>query len=277
MSSSTPRDDQPFQQHKAYARLYTDLADRYAANSEFNMAITHFDKALEYDRACVEARLGRALCLLKTGKPAKAIDDLNEAICISPPSSEAYRMRGLARLKLADFEAACADLTEAIRLNRHDPSLFRTRGAVRFRLGDLARAAADFSSALQLAPDDADAFFYRCVVKMKMGDVAGAFTDADRAELSAPHDRDVSLVRQGADPPRRRSHAAPQSDGLVATSISLRPQRVGPVPPPSSPAKPAPRRPGRALHRAILLASVILICLVGGLLVGAIAALAGHG
>jgi tetratricopeptide (TPR) repeat protein len=186
------------QHRESYARIYCDLADRYLAGGEMKMAVYHFDESLRFDPDHTEAHVGRAVCLLKTGRAEEALIDLNVALRLCPDCTEALRLRALINLDQARFDSAMMDVTRAIRLDPGCAAAFRIRGAAYFATGDFHKATADLTAAIHLAPNDVDLHCFRAMARLAAGDFKRVGADADRALMLDPTNQDASLMRDMA-------------------------------------------------------------------------------
>ena len=100
--------------------------------------------------------LGEAIRLAASGKTARAIARLDEALRLSPGLWQAREYRGQIRLEERDAaESALKDFTEAIRLAPSEAHLYLLRSHVFTLLGQESAARADMEAVARLGGDTA--------------------------------------------------------------------------------------------------------------------------
>ena len=109
------------QEYISLGNGYLDSGDKNRNNSDYDLAIAEFDRAIRQD----------------------------------PGNAAAYFGRGRGYLRKGDNSRAVADYSEALRLNPNDVISFSNRGRAYARMGDYDNAVADFESALQIDPNNA--------------------------------------------------------------------------------------------------------------------------
>ena len=77
-----------------------------------------------------------------------AILDLNVALSVASPSSEAYLMRAEAYMQLGDYKNAMSDLSNAIVIDKNNAKAFYDRALLKIRLEDFSGALVDINGAL---------------------------------------------------------------------------------------------------------------------------------
>lgn len=115
---------------------------------------------------------------LAAGEPARARDDLDRAIALSPAANpmrgEAWMDRARADVALDDAKTGRRDLDQALALVPQDPFAWLLSATLARRQNDLARADKDIAQAVRLAGDDP-------AVMLEQGNVAWARGQADAA------------------------------------------------------------------------------------------------
>lgn len=138
----------------ALASGYDDYMRGFQARRAGNMdaALTAYTAALAApDLAATylpDAHVGRADVLLRKGRCAEAITDLDAALAARPALIEALTLRAGAHTCLNQKEAALADYDAAVAATP-TTVLFSTRAEFRWRQGDFAAAAEDYMKAVK--------------------------------------------------------------------------------------------------------------------------------
>jgi tetratricopeptide (TPR) repeat protein/CHAT domain-containing protein len=124
---------------------------------EFGRAIAEFTKALQLDRRCAEAYIGRAQAHIGLDHADAALRDADEALGLDPRLVKAYLARALLLYARSEYDRAIADCTEAIKLDPKLASAYSGRGSAHAAKGEHDRAIADFTEAITLDPEGAAA------------------------------------------------------------------------------------------------------------------------
>ncbi len=105
----------------AFAPFDRDLVilrgDIHREAEEFSKAMLDYSHVLEQDSQAVTARIHRADMLLAAGKPAQALQDINDALKHEPRSLRLLYRRGLVLADLRRIAEACADFRQVARLS----------------------------------------------------------------------------------------------------------------------------------------------------------------
>jgi tetratricopeptide (TPR) repeat protein len=137
----------------------------------------------------------RGTAFLDKGEPARAVDDLRQALALTPGRTiyqerlaTAYVGRGGQRLEGDDVDGAIQDLEVARTLGSTQPALQRSlalaygrRGMQRASAGAIATALDDLSRALELRPQDSGNLVARGQVLTRAGQYDAAAADFTRA------------------------------------------------------------------------------------------------
>jgi tetratricopeptide (TPR) repeat protein len=123
----------------------------YVSKSELEVAITHFNKALQLDSKCAKAYVARGELHLAKGDHQKAMQDFSRAVELSPTSAAAHAALGRRHVAGKQWRMAIAELTRAVRLDHVDYSAYAARAFAYFNLGDREKAFADHDAALRLS------------------------------------------------------------------------------------------------------------------------------
>ncbi len=139
-------------QHKTPDRDY-DQGIRYEQAGQWQQAEAAFSRSIaSHPAASAYVHRGRAETAL--GTPAKALDDLAQAIRLSPDDPEAFRVRGEANFKLGVYPDAVSDFTRSITLGAESSALYTARADAQEQLAQHQLAVDDYSKAIRLRLDD---------------------------------------------------------------------------------------------------------------------------
>jgi tetratricopeptide (TPR) repeat protein len=122
---------------------------------EFDAAIAQFTAVLDKDAKCAEARYGRGCAFLGKGLPDSAIEDLNRAVWLEPPTAllaQVYCERSRAYTEMRNYTQAVRDATAAIQLRPSLAAAFLNRAAAYLAEDRFDRALADLDEAVRLEP-----------------------------------------------------------------------------------------------------------------------------
>ncbi len=127
-----------------------------------------------------------ALQHLAEGRPALALDALNQAIERYPDSAMLYGVRGSLYLEQERSAAALADLNEAVQLAPHNPVFLTNRAQAYRRFGRTEEAMADLDSAIELDSGFVAARFNRGSLAFNAGRYEQALADFDACIAADP-------------------------------------------------------------------------------------------
>lgn len=176
------------------ARLYTRRAVAFGHLRNFRMAVRDYTQAVKLDHS-VARLLDRAMAFKKVRRTDLAIDDLTDAIGLSPTSAALYRERGEMYARNNAYDRAIADYNAAIRLDPVAIS-FLDRGMAYYLKGDKAdldRALADYDRAIALDDQKALAYNNRGLALRDKGEWGRAYTDFSTALQLDP---DLAIARE---------------------------------------------------------------------------------
>ncbi|GHE32964.1 hypothetical protein GCM10017673_39810 [Streptosporangium violaceochromogenes] len=133
---------------------------------------------------------GRALVELRLGRPARALEFVQEALDLAdrdlaPGEHPVHRMVLLANraqlaITLGRPEDALKDLNTVIETDPGYPDYYIDRGNLLHRLGRSAEAIADYETATRVGPPFPEPYYNRAEIRFSAGDHAGALDDLDR-------------------------------------------------------------------------------------------------
>ncbi len=129
------------------------LGNMYFANGEYDMALVHFNMAINSNPDFVEVYNSRGLAYHAQGDFDRAIADFNKTIELLPDWSVGYGNRGLTYFAKEEYDLAIADFDRAIELEADFAKAYYNRGLVYQATGNYEAAIADFDKAIELTPE----------------------------------------------------------------------------------------------------------------------------
>jgi tetratricopeptide (TPR) repeat protein len=96
--------------------------------------------------------LRRAQAHLADGKPADAVEDLDDALVLQPDAAILWRDRAQARLAIRDLDGTVADLGVAVQHDDHDAIAWQVLSAVEEQRGDWQAAYRAWQHVMVLDP-----------------------------------------------------------------------------------------------------------------------------
>lgn len=144
----------------------------YFLQNDWSAALSIFNAGIERTGATARLLRERGACHAMLGDSARAREDLDKAIALSPRQAAAYNSRGYyAHMIFGRYEQAIADMDRAI---KHDPNYgyaFSNRGWCYYKIGETEKARRDLSLAIRKDPSNAYAQRSLGVIAMETGDV----------------------------------------------------------------------------------------------------------
>jgi|tagenome__1003787_1003787.scaffolds.fasta_scaffold20970513_2 tetratricopeptide (TPR) repeat protein len=132
----------------------------------------------------------RAVAYIHTGKLDLALDDLNQAIYVSPRDyqylPDYFQYRCLTQLNRGEARDALEDCNAALKLRPKDATTMEFRGDVEYALKNYPAAIADLDAALAITPANAGAQYVRGLARMRNGDAQGGQADVAAARAKKP-------------------------------------------------------------------------------------------
>ena len=162
----------------------SDLAIAYASRAFYSgedndRVIQDLTEAIRLSPRVDSFYSNRGLAYQRRSDEDRALADYNQAITLSPKnvSPATYYNRALIYVKRGDDTLALKDLSVYVDRERKDADGFFVRAAAYYRTGDYNRAISDYSKALGSRTDWALAFYGRGLAKQRKGDTRGGAAD----------------------------------------------------------------------------------------------------
>ncbi len=196
----------------------------------YDLALTNFGKAIEYDPQKVIAYIRRGRVYSKNGDFDRGLADFDKAFQLEaensagpPPNKEnvdpankelqeliqldprpwldylrpgvVYLERGKAYLQIDDNDRAIADFTKVIQLDPEGADAYNHRGSAYGNKDDFVRAIADFDTAIQLNPVLRNVYNNRGLAFSRIGDEARAQADFEKEKQLYPHEKSAGVSK----------------------------------------------------------------------------------
>ncbi len=171
------------------------LAEIYADNALYEIALKYLDAALEIDSSDLNMLSDRGRILLSTDRYQEALNDFNAIINAGIQTDAVYYNRGMAHYHLGNYGDAEKDFEMAVSLNRTDEDYFIFRALSRLALGQTESSFQDFSSAITINPGNPDIYFYRSQAFYDLGRYEDALHDLDTVFYIEPEYPGIFLAR----------------------------------------------------------------------------------
>jgi len=157
--------------------FYTNRGTAYNSHRDYARAIEDHNEAIRVSPNNATAYYNRGAAYYNKGDYDLAIRDYNEAIRLKPDFAFAYVGRGGTYAAKKDYDRAIEDYNEAIRLNPNEGSAYENRGVAHALEGDYDRAIQDYNEAIRLSPNEIAAYFGRGLAHANEGDDDRAIQD----------------------------------------------------------------------------------------------------
>jgi tetratricopeptide (TPR) repeat protein len=135
---------------KSEAQTHFEQGVAYHKQSELNLAMEEYSKAIEIDPGLGEAYNNRGKIHSVRGDYELAIADIEEAQALRPQDAKPYLNGGFVRAESGDLEGALNDLTKAIERDPNLASAFFLRGRIYAVLKEPEKAISDLERAVEL-------------------------------------------------------------------------------------------------------------------------------
>lgn len=157
-------------------------AEEYYRHGEYIRAIDDINRAIEYMPAGqtemrMHAYILRAGIHNRSHRYEQALNDLNEAVRLSPESYSATLQRANTEFELGQFGDAKADYQRLQRMNARRAEAYIGQAKVAVKENNLGTANEMLETAVNLNPNDAETYIQRSEVRKMMGNHNGAVDD----------------------------------------------------------------------------------------------------
>jgi tetratricopeptide (TPR) repeat protein len=167
-------------------------------------ALAAYTKALDCGR-CWDFYFDRAGLYLRMDEYRKALDDVNEAIVLSPQSTECYYLRAAVLSAMDNINDALKDLKIANRIWPYDDEGYAryvkkqllNKGHQLYRKAQYAESISMYSSVVEYFPDYADAYYWRGNAYVQQKSYSNARSDFLKAISVDEHKIDYYIALDG--------------------------------------------------------------------------------
>lgn len=149
-------------------------------------ALRDLDAVLAFDGDDTRARSMRAETVLSLGRFKDAIKDYTQAIKDNRSDWKRRQERADAYLKIGRNKEAVDDFTEIVRQNRADPGAYQLRAAAYQAIGEYKAACDDLTTVISLKPDNDDSYISRAECLRRLGKFDDALADLKKARELNP-------------------------------------------------------------------------------------------
>lgn len=178
------------------ASYYYAQGNSYAANADFENAITNYSKAIELDPKDSYSYTNRGHAYVTLDKLDLAIMDFNKAIELNLKDYFAYNNRGYIYYLRDDYDRAIDDYTTAIQIDPSNCLAQMNRGHAYYDNGNYELAIADFTNVLEIESENYYAYHHRGLAYEALQQIDLAIKDLEKVlEITA----DPNLRQEATD------------------------------------------------------------------------------
>ena len=169
----TPASAQDYKQLRAWC--YGDATDDQTIQG--CNAVVVSNKETPEDKG--NALANRGLAYKNKGQLDRALDDYNEAVRLSPNTSNNYNLRGSGYDAVKQYDRAILDYDQALKLDPKSSTAYNNRGLAYVHLGQFDRGIQDYTQAIKLNPLYVTAYNNRGLAYKQKGEPDLAKADFD--------------------------------------------------------------------------------------------------
>ncbi len=183
------------------SRVHTNLAVAYLVDGQTDLALNHFNRAIEINPKDIQALNGRGAILTNRGEHAQAILDFDQVLKIESNSPLVYLNKAKNLAMQSKFTEAYAEIDNALKLDSHYAKAYITRGDIYKSQQKWDEALKAYQMAVQLAPYNAEPYYNIGKIYLVKGDsnlALKSFTkclEIDPQNTKAREERDLLLNR----------------------------------------------------------------------------------
>ncbi len=177
--------------------VYVALGTLAFSRKDFELAVTHFERASRLDPGSPQAKTGmvvslvnRGVGLFQSGKTAEARKAFQSALAVDPRAVSAMRNLGVLELKEGNAGPAAELFEKALALSAEDPELLKLLVAALQLVGDEARLLQAVKRLTKAEPSNADAFAALGILLERQGgsgEAEEAFVRAGKLGTAEPY------------------------------------------------------------------------------------------
>lgn len=168
-------------------RPHLNLGNTYFHLKNHQLALRHFNKAIDIDPSNWLGYFNRAQVALYLNNPNVAINDLNQSIRYKNDFADSYDARGVSKIQIQDIQGAISDFSRAINLEADLASAWFNRANAKIYLKDVKGALSDYNKAIQLNTEFSEAYNNRGQLKLNLKQFDEAIDDLNNAVKINPN------------------------------------------------------------------------------------------
>ncbi|HYG23977.1 MAG TPA: tetratricopeptide repeat protein [Verrucomicrobiae bacterium] len=172
------------------------LGNYFIARGDLQTAVSHFQKAVQWDQRSPAIRQQLAILLSQLGRPHEAVEQL-QAACRLAPSDANYRYElGLAHNEIGDLSGAVRELSAAVKLDPRLAMGWYNLGLAQHAMGQSVLGLESLAHAERLEPAQARIPYARATILLQIGQRNEAFAAARRAlQIDPSHAESRALLQ----------------------------------------------------------------------------------
>ncbi len=174
------------------ARPHHNLGLAYSRNNQITMAISEYNKALEFERSA-DTYLNLAEAYKKLKMMEKAFKNLNAAVTVNPRSYQAHYNLGVLYHDVADFPNAIRFYNKAIEIQKESPAAYNNLGEIYTKQNQNDKAMQCYEKALEISPAHFASLNNIAILYQKKGDMKMAGRFYEKAVSTNPHSAEARL------------------------------------------------------------------------------------
>ena len=178
---------------------YKDRAEVYRKNRRHKDAVQDLNQALTISPNDANAQLQRGQNYFEEGMYPEAISDFSGAVKSDPKYADAIAMRGRSYNRLKNWSKAIDDANTLMQMRPDSAEAYLIRGTAYDGSGNYTNAVADLTKAIQLNAKEAKAYYYRADAYQEQGDYQKSVDDYTQAVTLQPNYRAAYLGRAWSD------------------------------------------------------------------------------
>jgi len=168
------------------AKAHTNRAYQHQLDGEFDKAMVHYTKSLQYNVIDAEVYYNMGVISFNQKKDSLALAYYNKALQYRSVYADAFNGRGSVYARMGRSAEAFADFDTSLKINPEYALAYKNRASSHFLKNNYDSAIADFKRYVLRNPGDAEAHSNLCVCYMNQGNNEEALRHCDTAIQKDP-------------------------------------------------------------------------------------------
>ena len=164
-----------------HAGLFLELGNLFAAETDYQSAITSYDQVLKFKPDQYKAWNNRANALSELGRYEEAITNYNQSLKLKSDQALAWYNQGNVLSELGRYEEAITSYSQSLKFKSDQALAWHNRGNSLSELGRYEEAITSYDQALKFKPDQDEAWYNHGNALLKLGRYEEAITSYDQA------------------------------------------------------------------------------------------------